>query len=349
MRRTNLQLMKRRVVALSSAALMAAALTACGSGSSDSSKGAGSKDLTKVSVGLASPDYQNGDVMLAEKLGYFKKYGLDVDIKLLNGSSSLAAAMKAGSIQIGEGDGTASATAILSGIDEVFFGATMKVIPMQMWARKGIDSVSDLRGKKLGAATPGSLTQIATTAVLDQAGMTLDDVQLVHLSNPTAKFAALKSGAIDATLANPPGGDQSASEGTSMIFDASKIPNMSNGYVTMRKFSESDPEVLLSFLKATREAIVDFRNDPAKTKSIVAKYSKQTNPKFQDIGYEFFAPLFTLDPSIEESLLTKSFKNATEAMKKDLSSVDVKSYYYDKAVKQLADEDFVAEMEKKLK
>jgi NitT/TauT family transport system substrate-binding protein len=338
--------MQRPVVALSSVMLMALGLAACGSGSDDGSSDGG-KELTKVSVGIASPTAQDADVILAKELGIFEKYGLDVDVKPLNGSSALAAAIKSNSIQIGEGDGTASATAILSGIDEVFFGATLKVIPMQMWARKGITSVEDLRGKKLGAATPGSLTQVATVDVLGQANMTLDDVELVHLSNPSAKFAALKSGAIDAALSNPPGGDVSASEGATMIFDASSIPNMSNGYITLKKYAAENPDVLVAFLKATREAIVEFRNDPAQAKSIIAKYSKQTTPKFQDIEYEYFAPLFTLDPSIDEALLTESFKNATEAMGKDLSTVDVMSYYDDTAVKKLEKEGFVAKLEKK--
>lgn len=345
--RTNLRRLGQRSIAALTGVLVVGALTAaCGSDSDDDSASSSGK-LTKVSIGIASPTFQDADVMLAKELGYFEKYGLDVTIEVLNGSSAIGAAMKSGSIQFAEGDGTASASAMLSGIDAVFFGGTLKVFPMEMWARKGINSVADLKGKKLGAATPGSLTQIATDAVLATEGMTEDDVNLVHLSNPSAKFAALKSGAVDAALANPPGGNPSAEFGATVIFDASSIPNLSNGYVAMRDYAAENPDVLVAFLKATREGIVALGEDPDRAKELVGKYSKETNPEYAQIAYDYFLPLFTLDPSIDESLLKSSFDNAQAATGK--KAKELSSYYDDTAVQKLMDEGFLDDLEKSSK
>ena len=62
---------------------------------------------TTLTVGKAAP---NADpiipVNVGEKLGIFKKHGLDLKIVNFNGGSKMATAMAANSIDIGDGSGT---------------------------------------------------------------------------------------------------------------------------------------------------------------------------------------------------------------------------------------------------
>src|ERR1700687_2327611 len=62
---------------------------------------------TKLVVGTAAP---TADPIIAvnvgDKLGFFKKHGLDLDIVDFTGGSKMTQAMIAGSIDIGDGAGT---------------------------------------------------------------------------------------------------------------------------------------------------------------------------------------------------------------------------------------------------
>jgi len=343
--RTSLRTQIQRSIAVLTGALLIGTLVAgCGKDDKPPAEAVKPAALTKVVVGLGSSTFQGADIMVAKVMGIFEKYGLDVELQHLSGSGAIGAALNGGSIQIADGDGSAVGAAVLNGIDLVFFGATLNVFPMQMWARKGITSVEGLRGKKVGSTTPGSLTQVATAAVLKANGLKESDVKLIQLANAGSKFAALQSGAIDAALANPPGGDKAAGEGATMIFDASKIPNMSSAYSTTREYASKNPEVLANFLRATREGIVALRKDPAKANEIVRKYSKEVPGKFEDIAYNFFAPLFSMDPAITPSLLAISMDNAVAATGKKAN--DYASYYDDTAVKALQKEGFLEKLGK---
>lgn len=63
----------------------------------------------------------------------------------------------------------------------------------------GIESLADLKGKRLAAGRPGSGTLLSTQAVLKSVGLTLDDVSVEYLGQAEA-LGALQNGVIDATL-----------------------------------------------------------------------------------------------------------------------------------------------------
>lgn len=63
----------------------------------------------------------------------------------------------------------------------------------------GIESLADLKGKRIAAGRPGSGTLLSTQAVLASQGLTLDDINVEYLGQSEA-IAALQNGIIDATL-----------------------------------------------------------------------------------------------------------------------------------------------------
>ena len=304
----------------------------------------------KIRIGYGSQSYQSAEIFVAQDAGLFEKYNLDVELVKLNGSSQIATTIKSGGIDIGQGDSTATAVGILKGIEMTFIGGNVDKYSLEMWAGPGIETIKDLKGKTLGSALPGSLTDVALTAVLAEFGMTRADIKVVNFQDATAKLAAMTTGKVDGMLTQPPtGGDTLANSGAKVIYDTSDIPNQTVGYVTSPDFAKNHKDAIIAFLKATREADVLLKTAPDKVKPIMAKWTKVDDEALNEHGFQFWAKLFTIDPTIDIELLSENFKLAAATTKTDFVKVDVASHYDDQFAKALRDSGFIEEMESKAK
>jgi ABC-type nitrate/sulfonate/bicarbonate transport system substrate-binding protein len=116
---------------------------------------------TSLTIGKAAP---NADpiipVNVGDKLGFFKKHGLDLTIVDFTGGSKMTQAMAAGSIDIGVGAGTEMALvakgAPMTAICETAGPPSFLSIGIP-WDSP-IRSLNQLKGKKIGVSTAGSLT-----------------------------------------------------------------------------------------------------------------------------------------------------------------------------------------------
>jgi len=114
-----------------------------------------------LTVGKAAP---NADpiipVNVGDKLGIFKKHGLDLTIVDFTGGSKMTQAMVAGSIDIGVGAGTEMAFvakgAPMTAICETAGPPSFLSIGVP-WDSP-IRSLDQLKGKRIGVSTAGSLT-----------------------------------------------------------------------------------------------------------------------------------------------------------------------------------------------
>src|SRR5690242_6093295 len=108
---------------------------------------------TTLTVGKAAP---NADpiipVNVGDKLGIFKKHGLDLTIVDLSGGSKMTQALTAGSIDIGDGAGTEMAL-VAKGAPMIAICQTAGPVP---FLSVGVPfdspqkSIDDLKGKKIG-------------------------------------------------------------------------------------------------------------------------------------------------------------------------------------------------------
>ena len=115
--------------------------------------------LTSVKVGHSS--FSDESVLyLARDIGIFKKHGLDLTIVDFTGGSKMTQAMVAGSIDIGVGAGTEMAFvakgAPMTAICETAGPPSFLSIGVP-WDSP-IRSLDQLKGKRIGVSTAGSLT-----------------------------------------------------------------------------------------------------------------------------------------------------------------------------------------------
>ncbi len=111
-------------------------------------------------------------VNVADKLGFFKKHGLDVKISDFTGGSKLSQAMVAGSIDIGVGAGTEMAF-VAKGAPIIAVCNDAPPIPFIGVAvpwDSPIQTIDQLKGKKIGISSAGSLSDWLARELAQQTG-----------------------------------------------------------------------------------------------------------------------------------------------------------------------------------
>ncbi len=139
---------------------------------------------------------------LAEQLGYFKAEGLEVEIKDLVGGSNALQAVLDGAADVVSGayehtlnlqnQGQFFQAFVLQGrAPQMAMGVSNRNLP-------AYQSLTDLRGKKIGVTAPGSSTNMMANLVLARAGLKASDVSFIGVGNSVGALNALRLGQIDA-------------------------------------------------------------------------------------------------------------------------------------------------------
>jgi NitT/TauT family transport system substrate-binding protein len=159
---------------------------------------------TVLVVGKAAP---NADpitpVNVGYQLGIFKKHGLDLKISDFTGGSKMAQAMTAGALDIGDGAGTEMAL-VAKGVP--MLGVCESAGPFPFLAigvpwDSPIKSVTELKGKKLGISSAGSLTDWLAKELSTKEGWGPDGITNVAIGNGSAGIiAAMRDHLVDADI-----------------------------------------------------------------------------------------------------------------------------------------------------
>ncbi len=157
------------------------------------------QEKVRVAVSNFSASYIS--MYLANKRGYYAEEGLGLEIILMAGLTSTRALI-GNSVEFGSASNPTAAVQ----------GAKLKILivfndkpPGILAAQPGIKSVAELRGKRVGGSTVGSLEYGWLKELLPKFGLQLErDVTFVPVGATSTRFTALRAGTIDASPLSPP-------------------------------------------------------------------------------------------------------------------------------------------------
>ena len=244
--------------------------------------------VTGITVGFVDVSNAHWPIYIAEDVGIFRKYGLNVTTVTLGSGRDTAAALVSGQIQIASMTLTSLVPAKLEGLDIVQVAATEKTRPLYLITRQDIRSVEQLKGKTGGVMTVGSgLIYVATITMLRQLGLDpAKDVTLVGIPASTAvMFAALQSGKIDFTLESEV--STAKKLGLNVLF---YLPDIieglpGNGCATTSKYLRENRETVKQFIKALTEATRFFFENRDESKRILGKWLQENDPESLEQHY----------------------------------------------------------------
>jgi NitT/TauT family transport system substrate-binding protein len=170
--------------------------------------GPGGAQVERSKITLAvggQPLYIYLPVTLASQLGYFKDAGVDVDIVDLAGGAKALEALIGGSADVVCGfiDHTiemqAQGKAIqMFALYDRYPGLVLVVT--KAGQSRGIKSIADLRGAKIGVTAPGSSTQFFAQYLLSKNGIPVDQESYIGIGTAATAVAAARRGAVDALV-----------------------------------------------------------------------------------------------------------------------------------------------------
>jgi NitT/TauT family transport system substrate-binding protein len=235
-------------------------------------------------------DMALGPLFIAQDEGYFAEQGIDIEwVSLTSGPEALPL-LAQGSLDVG---GSAPAAGLFNAIAR---GMNLKVVggagnipspegctPMAFVVRKAlydagkIKTVADLKGLKVALNAKGAMPHYHLGTLLEKAGLTMNDIELVILPFPDT-VAALKQGAVDVAFLPEPLLSQVQALGLAVPFI--KVNEYFPGYTALftlfgPNLLDKDPELGKRFMVAVLKGIRQFRQ--GKTDRNVEIIAKHTN------------------------------------------------------------------------
>jgi NitT/TauT family transport system substrate-binding protein len=263
-----------------------------------------------MTVGYTAIGAAYSDLYVCQDQGVFKKNGLDVKLTLLNSSSQLVAALESNSVQVGAGAARTTAAGIIKGLDLRYVALPIPRYYLEMWGKASIGSQADVKGKKIGLSSPGSLGDAALDAMLAAKGWSQSDVHKTYLKSTPAEVTALENGAVDAIVTQPPTGTQTRSAGFRKVMDFTGYPAAANAYTVTGDYLAKNKKAVAAFVKSETQCLSILHQDKAATIAGIEKHSGNDNAALAAYSYAFFEPLWARTPTTDPALIAQAFTEA---------------------------------------
>lgn len=156
-------------------------------------------------LGIAIPSYVHAVAWIGRDEGCFAARGLDVDVRVMGGSSATMRALVGEGIDVGLAGGDAVIRANRAGADLVVVGGLVGRFYHRIVGRSEIESVAALRGRTVGVPFFGGPQDVAVRYSLRRAGLDDEaDLTVRSVGKELNRMAALQRGDIDATTSQAP-------------------------------------------------------------------------------------------------------------------------------------------------
>ncbi|MGE5820922.1 MAG: ABC transporter substrate-binding protein [Deltaproteobacteria bacterium] len=254
---------------------------------------AAAQGLRTAYVGLVSITPSNGPILAAADGGYFKKYGLDGKPLVMSGSSTALAAMLSGDVGFINVAGSGLVNAYLGGRDAVMIAGLVNFAPYDLIVAKGINSIEDLKGKKVGIARFGGSADFLARYGLEKHGLKPGkDVTILQTGGNAERLAAVSQGAIQATLLEQGFAYQAKKAGFRSLLDYSTIglDYQHSGLATTRTFMTKNRDMTNNFLKALIEGIHRYTTDRSFGMKVLERHLRIADSDTLAATYDYYAP-----------------------------------------------------------
>lgn len=306
------------------------------------------EEITKIDVGYGT-HLGCSLWFIAEELGYFEDYGLDVELHVFNSTADHIAAIESGQLFCGSTGGTASFAAIAQGKDLSLWGGQMHEGSGIICKPEDVDTYSDFanyKGKKIGLVRM-STGDVVFRYGLMKAGLSIGyegdnaDVTIVELDSVGSVTEAVKKGEVDCGGSWIPNLKNAETQGLAVaMLSGEVIVNHPCAAMTaMNSTLEENPEIFKNLQKALIRAFDVYENNPDKAIPLIQKYLELDEEVIRADAYSRFSP----NPEINEKAAETFWEAMNELEYVEKSDVNIKDHlkssFFNDAIKELMEEE----------
>jgi NitT/TauT family transport system substrate-binding protein len=300
-----------------------------------------------IRIGVSGSSIAFTPFYVAKQSGYFKKYGLDVEIVSIGGATIVVQALLGGSIDFAI-VGQALVRAAAQGADLVMIANYMNRFPYTFMVKPSIRRVEDLKGGKLAVSSFGAADELAQRISLEKLGLNPEkDVTFLQVGGQTARLTALKAGSIDGTVFATPLTGVARKLGFRELFKMSQLgifyPH--EGIVVSRAYIPGHRDTITRFLKAFIESVHAMKTRKEFAITSIAAHLRLDPVKDRDAlegGYEDeVIGLYEKNPRPSADAIKFILDVMTKDGKVKVKSADPKDYIDTSFVDELVKSGFI--------
>jgi NitT/TauT family transport system substrate-binding protein len=287
---------------------------------------------------------------IAKESRFYEKHGLDVDMVYVGASPVIIQAMLGGQAGVGAGGGPPLVTNVLQGGDIVQVATTIPYAIQSLIVRSDIKTPADLAGKKIGISRLGAIPHYTLQAIVKL--YNVQDINIVQTGTTTQAITSLSQGLVDGIITSAPFTFRLMKDGyrefvSPKDFRKAGVEFLIQGLVARKSFAVKNREVVTGMIKATMEGVRQIYVNEKHAKSVLAKYTRQTDPDILDQTYRFALDIFIKDPTVTANSIRPIVQQAAEfnlVDAKAASSTPLTAYYENSYVEELKRSGWLAEL-----
>jgi ABC-type nitrate/sulfonate/bicarbonate transport system substrate-binding protein len=256
------------------------------------------QEVKKVAAMYGARSGASWPLWIAREGGYYRKYGLDVEMVFGVHPAPIAAILSGYAVMTSTGSDP-GVLAVAQSNSLILTGSFLNKGTFALIAAKNLTSTQQLAGKKIGVGRVGDPPYFFTVSLLEKFGLGARDVQWVSTGvDAAARAAALQSGQIDAALVTAPSYFRLETAGFRVLGLVSDYDDIyvSTYYLFRRETVASDRKLVEAFIKAHTEAIKRFYDDKAFALRTMIQYGGARDQNDASKAYEIFAKSRSFEP-----------------------------------------------------
>jgi NitT/TauT family transport system substrate-binding protein len=247
------------------------------------------KPLEKVNIAYSSISVSQTPTWVAYEKGFFRKYGLDVELVYIEGSSVSVKSLVSGDVAAAAVSGPAVVQSNLQGTGVVMIAGFLNTMDYELMVSRDITTADQLRGRSLVVNHFGSSSDFATRYTLEKHGLVPGkDVTILEIGSQPNRLAALESGKIDGAMVAIPVTAMAKKMGFHALVDLQMLglEYPQDGLAVSQTLIKSRPELVRNMMKAYVDAIHYFKTHRIETLALYQKYLKTYDMDALEEAYE---------------------------------------------------------------
>lgn len=233
--------------------------------------------------------------------GFFAAEGIKLDVIYVPTAPGLVQQLAAGSLDVVDIGAVEPIHAVARGAHVAMLRISGAVSPYEILGKAGMKSIKDLKGHTVVIGGLVDINRVYLERVLKAANLTDKDIDITIIGNTAGRFAALKSGAADATMLAPPVNffaEEAGFANIGMMIDYTK--DLPFGATDVSDaFATAHPDTVKKFLAALDKSFQWFNDDKNRDAAIDLLVAEMRTNNRNDVAksYDYLRKIDYFQPS----------------------------------------------------
>ena len=224
--------------------------------------------------------------------GLFDKYGMKFENIFIRGSGPNLAALSGDEVQFTYCAADATIPGLAAGIEAKIVASPLVKLPYVLVARKEVRRMEDLKGKSLGIARVGDLSDRLSRALVRKAGLSPESVTIRPIGGSQGeRYQAMAAGIVHGVIITPPLDVRAKNEGYNVLYRLIdlNLPFVYSSVHTSTRMIRERPEIVQRMVAAFAEIVHFVDKNPEKAKVSVAKAMRTKDQEALQSAYDVYA------------------------------------------------------------